>query len=146
MTVTMDNNARKRVAFEDPEATSRSKTPSQCATLKFESAMESLLPAIITLAKHWHDLFMKKMRRAHQQSNKIERFASDAVMPNSAKLKFQLGATVQLKETPEFKSLANSTQQKVEDFQAMLKKDIKMAAELELKGPWRKSSDFLASQ
>ena len=99
----------------------------------FEMAMEVLLPAIVTLTKFWHSSFMKLMHRAHQQSTNIDRFTNDTFIPNSAKLKFKLGATEHLRETLEFKMLADLTTQKVEEFQSKLKEDIKQAAELELK-------------
>lgn len=132
-TATTGPPARKRVAIDDPGVTTKTKTPSEKASSRFQTHVESLLPAIASLAKHFHNQFIKLMRRAHSQSINIERFAIDNFCPHSANIKFRLGGTERLLESTEFKTLADTTQQKVDAFQLSLTRDILSAAELERK-------------
>jgi hypothetical protein len=122
----------KRVRIDsEVEVLGKTRTPSQISADHVTAHVTSLLPAIQSLARHYHQKYTKLKIKALQQLNKIEKLSRDDFIPRSANIKFQLGASKKVNENNEYKTLADSTQQTVDSFQTSLKAHILAAAKLE---------------
>jgi hypothetical protein len=126
------NNPNKRVRFtETTEGQGILRTPAKQSNNVFSSFVVSLLPAISSLAQHFHKRYIKLRISALQQSTKIEKLSNDEFILRSTSFKFKLGATPRLEESEQFKSLAESTSDKVKKLQDELKADVLATAKLE---------------
>jgi hypothetical protein len=124
-------NKRVRINENNNEIVSILRTPSKQSNNAFSSFAVSLLPAISSLAMHYHRRYTKLKVTALQQSLKTEKLSNDEFVPRSASFHFKLGATQRLEESEEFKSLAESTTTKIKTLQNDLKANILQASKLE---------------
>jgi len=129
-------NPKKRTRFAEPDedepgTAPPSTAPSAAAKSFAISNFASLQPATKTLAFHYYDRFLKLKSKGRQQANTHKKLTSVGFIPKSARIKFELGASMKVQETQEYRTLDEHVKNLVATFQQQLTKCIASAAEME---------------
>ena len=107
-----ENNPNKRVRFTTTNAHelghAAPTTPSAALNSYVISSFVSLPTATKSLATHYCLEFIKLKNKVYHQQLTASKLATDGYVPKSARIKFELGATTRVKETEDFKTLADT--------------------------------------
>ena len=108
------------------------KSPTAAAKNIITCIAEPLQPSIQTLVLLKANCFLKLKTNAFTKSNRLLKLETPEYIPNSCRIKFQLVSKSDIKDSPEFLSLASETKLEVAAFETKLKSLISATVALEL--------------
>ena len=124
----------KRHRSEEADELPPSASAYERAKFAVKVTLASLPPTITSLAEEFHTKFLSLRIELRRLDLTKARLAKEDFVPNSTRIKFELGATTRVKESAaaEYTTLVAQTEIQVALFKAELKKQIVQLVELEI--------------
>ncbi len=123
---------RKRVHFDVKVDGQKSTSPAQAQESHFSSTFELLHPTIAHICSKHCTNFVKICNKIWNQKAIIDRLEQGDFIPKSCKSSFKLGASSEVTETAEFKTLAKNTEKARVAYQETMRGFVLGSVKLEL--------------
>ena len=127
-----ENQQRKRVRFDETADGQKTTSPAQAQQSYLSSTFESLHPTIAHVCSKRCTDFVKTRNKIRNQNAIIRKLEPGDFIPKSCKSSFKLGASSEVAETTEFKTLAENAEEARIAYQDVMRGFVLGCARLEL--------------